>query len=119
MVINLATIDFCPGRGGDAVINELNVTENGTYRASAGVDGFSPVNVNVAGGGLTPSEQEIMDSLDENYEGLFNSKKYEQYVNYEVGLFSSSEWNSHLMVIDGDLYTAYWTNIYSCSIYRC
>lgn len=112
MVIDLATIDFCPGSGRDAVINELNVTENGTYRASAGVDGFSPVNVNVAGGGLTPSEQEIMDSLDEDYEGLFNSKKYVQYYNYEVGLFSSSEWNSHLMIVDGDLYTAYWTNIY-------
>ena len=33
-----------------AEIQELNVTENGTYRAEGG-KGFSPVNVNVSGGG--------------------------------------------------------------------
>ena len=29
------------------VVEELNVTQNGTYTATSGVDGYSPVNVNV------------------------------------------------------------------------
>lgn len=33
--------------GRQPVVNELNVTENGTYTAPTGVDGFTPVNVNV------------------------------------------------------------------------
>lgn len=33
------------------VIEPLEVTENGTYTAPAGVDGYSPVTVNVSGGG--------------------------------------------------------------------
>jgi len=37
--------------GGGATIEALNVTQNGTYTASGGVDGYSPVTVNVSGGG--------------------------------------------------------------------
>ena len=37
--------------GGSAVIEALNVTANGTYTAPTGVDGYSPVTVNVSGGG--------------------------------------------------------------------
>lgn len=37
--------------GGTAVINPLSVTANGTYTAPVGVDGYSPVTVNVSGGG--------------------------------------------------------------------
>ena len=37
--------------GGNAVIQPLAVTANGTYTAPAGVDGYSPVTVNVAGSG--------------------------------------------------------------------
>ena len=33
------------------VINPLSITENGTYSAPTGVDGYSPVTVNVSGGG--------------------------------------------------------------------
>lgn len=33
--------------GGAPVIEALSVTENGTYTAPAGVDGYSPVTVNV------------------------------------------------------------------------
>ena len=36
---------------GSAVIEVLNVTENGTYTAPSGVDGYSPVTVSVSGGG--------------------------------------------------------------------
>lgn len=37
--------------GGSATIQALSVTANGTYTASGGVDGYSPVTVNVSGGG--------------------------------------------------------------------
>ena len=73
MVINLATIDFAPGQGGgsDPVIRTLDVTENGTYRAPEGVDGYSPVNVNVSGGGsITPEEQAALDTLVDASEGV-------------------------------------------------
>ena len=41
--------------GGDApVINSLSVTANGTYTAPSGVDGYSPINVNVPQG-ITPT----------------------------------------------------------------
>lgn len=36
--------------GGSAVVQPLSVTENGTYTAPSGVDGYSPVTVNVQGG---------------------------------------------------------------------
>ena len=39
------------GSGGSANIQSLNVTQNGTYTASGNVDGYSPVTVNVSGGG--------------------------------------------------------------------
>ena len=39
------------GGGGSPVINPLSVTENGTYTAPSGVDGYSPVTVNVPSGG--------------------------------------------------------------------
>lgn len=37
--------------GGSATIEALSVTANGTYTAPSGVDGYSPVTVNVSGGG--------------------------------------------------------------------
>lgn len=37
--------------GGSAVVEALSVTTNGTYTAPSGVDGYSPVTVNVSGGG--------------------------------------------------------------------
>ena len=44
-------------KGSEIVITALNVTENGTYTAPAGVNGYSPVTVNVPTGGAgIPSE---------------------------------------------------------------
>lgn len=44
-------------KGSKIVITALNVTENGTYTAPTGVDGYSPVTVNVPTGGAgIPSE---------------------------------------------------------------
>ena len=45
--------------GGSAVIEALNVTTNGTYTAPSGVDGYSPVTVNVSGGGGAVSESDV------------------------------------------------------------
>lgn len=39
------------GRAAEPVIEALEITENGTYTAPDGVDGYSPITVNVAGGG--------------------------------------------------------------------
>lgn len=76
MNINLANIDFVPGQGGggEAVIRSLDVTENGTYSAPSGVDGYNPVNVNVSGGGsITPEEQDALDTLVDSSEGVLNT----------------------------------------------
>lgn len=40
-----------PTSGGSPVINPLSVTENGTYTAPSGVDGYSPVTVDLTDGG--------------------------------------------------------------------
>lgn len=47
---DITIVDVTSG-GGGAVIEPLSVTENGTYTAPSGVDGYSPVTVNVSGGG--------------------------------------------------------------------
>lgn len=39
------------GGGASAVINPIEITENGTYTAGEGVDGYSPITVNVEGSG--------------------------------------------------------------------
>lgn len=50
-VTQYASADVAVPTGGTPVINSLSVTENGTYTAPTGVDGYSPVTVNVSGGG--------------------------------------------------------------------
>lgn len=37
--------------GGEAVVQPLSATQNGTYNPPSGVDGYAPVTVNVSGGG--------------------------------------------------------------------
>ena len=51
------------GSGGGGNIQSLSVTQNGTYTASGGVDGYSPVTVNVSGG----TEEKAVRFLD--YDG--------------------------------------------------
>ena len=84
MNINLANIDFAPGQGGgEAIIRALDVTANGTYRAPSGVDGYSPVRVNVSGGGsVTPEEQAALDTLVNSSEGTLYTDVYKTY--YQV-----------------------------------
>lgn len=50
-VSDLAEVVVDVPTGSDPVINPLSVTENGTYTAPSGVDGYSPVTVNVQVGG--------------------------------------------------------------------
>ena len=47
-VTNYASADVDVPTGSTPVINSLSVTENGTYTAPTGVDGYSPVTVNVS-----------------------------------------------------------------------
>ena len=43
--------------GGESVIEPLTITANGTYTASSGVDGYSPVVVDVPAGGSAPTAE--------------------------------------------------------------
>ena len=110
MNINLANIDFAPGQGGggEAVIRSLDVTENGTYRAPSGVNGYNPVNVNVSGGGsVTPEEQAALDTLVNSSDGVLNtiSIKSEGILKQKQNPgFTTSNWNRYLYDVDGDIY---------------
>ena len=108
MNIDLANINFVPGQGGEAVIRSLDVTENGTYRAPSGVDGYNPVNVNVSGGGsLTPDEQKALDTLVDSSEGVLNTIVVESEgitKQSQNPTFTTSEWNRYLYDVDGEIY---------------
>lgn len=114
MNIDLATINFGPSNGGgEAVIRQLNVTENGTYRAPSGVDGYNPVEVRVAGGGsLTPEEQKALDTLTNASEGVLYTKEYKQYYNVFGDAFERSDWNRKISRMNGDLYVTVNKKIY-------
>lgn len=66
------------GGGSIPVINSLSVTENGTYTAPSGVDGYSPITVNVPSGGATlqsksninPTTSSQTITPDSGYDGL-------------------------------------------------
>ena len=55
---NITVTDTSSG-GGSATIQPLTVTSNGTYTAPSGVDGYSPVTVNVSGGGGSVASNEV------------------------------------------------------------
>lgn len=115
MNINLANIDFVPGQGGggEAVIRSLDVTENGTYSAPSGVDGYNPVNVNVSGGGsITPEEQDALDTLVNSSEGVLNTDIIES------NKFNYKPWsgnfnlNTLYQMVDGSIYLIDFPKIY-------
>ena len=68
--------------GGEAIIEPLSVTENGTYAPPSGVDGYAPVTVNVSGGGssfVTPDYQGLAWSYIATNDGYYTedvAKKY-------------------------------------------
>ena len=39
------------------VVEEIEIKQNGTFTPPVGVDGYNSIKVEVAGGGLTPSEE--------------------------------------------------------------
>lgn len=108
MNINLATIDFCPSQGGgEAVIRPLDVTKNGTYSAPAGIDGYSPVSVNVSGGGsVTPEEQAALDTLVDSSKGVLYTDQLDQ---YEVVKRSNSKFSNidSIYQVGDDVYYFY------------
>lgn len=113
MNINLANIDFAPGQGGggEAVIRTLDVTENGTYRAPSGVNGYNPVNVNVsAGGSVTPEEQEALDILvnQNNEDGALYTDVFKPLVNFTRNTVNipNSGWVYRQFYVGDDLYCA-------------
>jgi len=55
-VTNYASANVNVPTGSTPVINSLSITENGTYTAPSGVDGYSPVIVNVPTGGSSGTE---------------------------------------------------------------
>lgn len=57
-------ISSISGGGSTPTINSLSVTENGTYTAPSGVDGYSPVTVNVPQGTTPTGTKQI--SITEN-----------------------------------------------------
>ena len=69
--------------GGAPVIEALSVTANGTYTAPTGVDGYSPVTVNVSGGGgssfVTPDYQGLAWSYIATNGGYYSEDFAKQY----------------------------------------
>lgn len=66
------------GGGGQAVINSLSITENGTYTASGGVDGYSPVTVNVPKGAeiITRTAWDLLTEEQKQAKGLCAIQDY-------------------------------------------
>ena len=52
------------GGGSSPVVEPLTVTENGTYEAPEGVDGYSPVTVNVASSGGSEMEEQFIRAIE-------------------------------------------------------
>ena len=57
----------------EPVIQSLEITENGTYTAPDGVDGYSPVVVNVAGsgGGAVETATLVVKAVSSSYKGAY------------------------------------------------
>ena len=90
--------------GGSANIVALNVTNNGSYSASGDVDGYSPVTVNISGGGdFTLATVEIINNSPSN-DAYFDLPYvyYDEYVDQYFITTSSMirhSWRNTLSVI--------------------
>lgn len=95
-------IQFTHGEG--AVVQPLEVTENGTYTAPDGVDGYSPVTVNVAssgGGGGFPAGMYWSYGeypLPNNYEQMWFMYNGELHACTNTQSTTSSNWNVYKLV---------------------
>lgn len=58
-------ISALSGSSSDPVIMPIEITENGTYTASEGIDGYSPITVNVQGASL-PEKGLVFENYDSN-----------------------------------------------------
>jgi len=76
----MSAVEAIQTGGAAPVIEPLEVTENGTYEAPDGVDGYSPVTVNVAGSG---------ESGGSEYEDLLVTRKIQEYTNSRVDIIAS------------------------------
>ena len=55
------------GSSSEAIIESLSITENGVYTASSGVDGYSPITVNV------PQKEPSIESLSISANGTYTA----------------------------------------------
>lgn len=62
--------------GSSVTVESLNVTQNGTYTAPTG-KAYSPVTVNVSGGGVTPAEEKDVNFIDYDGTILYSYTKAE------------------------------------------
>ena len=93
----------------EPVIEALNITTNGTYTASDGVDGYSPVTVNVPQDGA-PSEYDLAFTEDINY--LFNNgnwsfmiEKYGNLISFKNIISSKNAFSHFSKQIDLSVFT--------------
>lgn len=83
-------------------IQPLSITQNGTYTASGGVDGYSPITVSVSGGGgasnivtgefTTGSTENTVESFTIPYTG--SGYPIECFITPKGGFASNSRWNT-------------------------
>lgn len=116
------TLEHVQSGGTEPVITPLSVTENGTYTAPTGTDGYSPVTVNVPTGGDLPAiiskidggtftlgadtltgTHEILHSLGERPKGFYiwavNVSKT-SYAVRTVNMYSANEYDGTLTQVN-------------------
>lgn len=65
--------------GSAAVVQELSITSNGTYRAPEGIDGYTPVIVNVPQDGSPPQEALVIKNKVCSY--MFSGGNWDWFIN--------------------------------------